>query len=78
MLILKSYLDIIFFDKMHLITTAAWFKVYYKSQDVPSTGRYGHIAILQSGNSHKLTLYPQWPGPQNSQLKTKGHGAWVN
>ena len=48
---------------MHLITTAAWFKVYYKSQDVPSTGRYGHIAILQSGNSHKLTLYPQWPAP---------------
>ena len=61
-LILKSYLDIIFFAKMHLITTAAaWFKVYYKSKDVTSPG---HIAaILQSGDSHKLRLYSQWPSP---------------
>ena len=56
-LILKSYLDIIFFAKMHLITTAAaWFKVYYKSKDVTSPGHSGHIAILQSGDSHKLRL----------------------
>ena len=48
---------------MHLITTAAWFKVYYKSKDVTSPGRSGHIAILQSGDSHKLRLYSQWTSP---------------